>query len=382
MTKKILVVVSSLNVGGTENHIEQVFSALNREQYRVIVYTTHQRGVRADALAAKGVTIYSSRLAEFFHHFGKLGRLCAYVAAVNRLIIVNLWYRPDIVHCYLPGPYLLGGFCARLTRRPYLIMSRRSMNYYQKKYPRLAKQERRLLKKTCRILANSKRVFNQLIEEEKVSKEKLRLIYNGLDISTYQKQSDFVDLRQSLNIMEDALVITMVANLFPYKGHIDLLQALTLVKDRLPTNWLLLCVGRDEGCLADLYRYATKNNINANIRWLDQRDDVPALLSLSDIGVLCSHEEGFSNSVIEGMAAGLPMVVTNVGGNAEAVLDQQMGFVVPAKDSVALSEALLKLALNKALRRQMGTAAKERVQSEFSLDRCVKAYDQMYAELK
>lgn len=381
MPKKILVVVSSLNIGGTENHIQQVFPHLNNGHYQVAIYTTSQRGTMAKSLRAKGVKIYSSRLGAFFHRFGKLGRLCAYLFSTLKLIAINLWYRPDIVHCYLPGPYILGGFCARITRRPYLIMSRRGMNFYQKKYPRLAKHEKKLQQKTTRILANSKRVLKQLCDEEQIPEERLRLIYNGLDLVKYKKQTPSPELRQALRISEDAFVLVIVANLFAYKGHIDLLKALAGIKDQLPEDWVLLCVGRDEGCLQALCDYAAESELSSHIQWLDQRDDVPKLLALSNIGVLCSHEEGFSNSVIEGMAAGLPMVVTDVGGNAEAVIDNEMGFVVPPKNPTALGEAILRLANDKQLRDRMGDAAMRRVQSEFSLDHCVDAYNKMYAEL-
>lgn len=382
MPKKILVVVSNLNLGGTENHIQQVFSKLNGDRYRVAVYTTHQRGAMANLLKAKGVKIYFSRLGEYLHRFGKMGRLGAYAISTWRLILVNLWYRPDIVHCYLPGPYIIGGFCARLTRRRYLVASRRGMNYYQKKYPLLSKQEKHLQKKTSRILANSKCVLNQLFNEEKVEKERLRLIYNGIDLSTYKKQPASSELRKSLNISESTLVLTIVANLFLYKGHIDLLKALVLIKDQMPNDWVLLCVGRDEGCLKTLCNFSSEQNIASHIRWLGQRDDVPAILSLSNIGILSSHEEGFSNSIIEGMATGLPMIVTDVGGNAEAVLNNETGFVIPPKDPNALAKAILRLAWDTDLRKQMGEAAQKRVTDEFSLEHCVAAYDQMYLELE
>lgn len=378
---KILVVVSSLNVGGTENHIYQVFPKLNSAEYRVAVYTTNQPGVMAKKLQKKGIKIYSSKLSAMFHRMGKIGKLLAYAATILRLTWLNLVYRPDIVHCFLPGPFILGGFCARLTRRPYLIMSRRGMNYYQKRYPRLAKSEAALIKKTDRILANSKRVYDQLLHEENVPEDKLRLIYNGIEIAKYHKEIDSEQLKKTLRISDDAVVMTIVANLYAYKGHIDLLKALVSIKDNLPINWVLLCVGRDEGCLQGLCEYAAKNQITSHIHWLDQRHDVPELLAISDIGILCSHEEGFSNSVIEGMAAGLPMVVTDVGGNAEAVKDDETGYVVPSKSPGLLAKAILSMTHDASLRKKMGQAGFDRVKELFSLARCVDGYRSVYDEL-
>lgn len=381
MSKKILVVVSSLNVGGTENHIKQVFPNINGDDFKVIIYATHQRGVMAKFLEQNGVTVYSSRLAGFLHRFGRLGRMLAYVASTVRLFFITLFYRPHVVHCYLPGPYLLGGFCARMAACPHLLMSRRSMNFYQNKHPRLARYEHRLHKKTSLILANSKRVFNQLSEDEKIPDDKLRLVYNGIDLHRYQRQTPSIELKESLGITKNTLVMTIVANLFEYKGHIDLLKALVSIQSQLPKDWKLLCVGRDEGCLQRLSDYAEKHGISRHIQWLGQRDDVPAILSITDMGLLCSHEEGFSNSVIEGMALGLPMIVTDVGGNAEAVIHNKTGLVVPPKNPEALAAAILQLANDSELRQTFSLAAEQRVKDEFSLEHCVNAYQQIYAEL-
>ncbi len=373
--------MSSLNVGGTENHIRRIFPKLQGSSYQIAIYTTHQRGIMTQFLKAKGVKVYGSYVAQCLHRLGGLGRLCAYAVSVGRLLLLNLYYRPHIVHCYLPGPYILGGLCAYITRRPYLIMSRRSMNFYQKKHPYLAKWEQYLQRKTSFIVANSKRILNQLLNEEMVKRDQLRLIYNGLDVQSYRPCDPLVTTRSSLGISENALVMTIVANLFFYKGHMDLLKALVLIKKRLPKDWILLCVGRDEGCLQSLCNYAIQHDIALHIQWLNQRDDVPALLSISNIGILCSHEEGFSNSIIEGMAAGLPMVVTDVGGNNEAVIHNETGLVVPSKDPKALGQAILQLIENKTLREYMGRAALRRVEAKFSLDSCLNAYRQLYAEL-
>jgi glycosyltransferase involved in cell wall biosynthesis len=110
-------------------------------------------------------------------------------------------------------------------------------------------------------------------------------------------------------------------------------------------------------------------------------EDVGPCLAAADIGVLSSHEEGFSNAVLEGMAAGLPMLVTDVGGNAEAVLDGEHGHVVPARDPSALAARLVALALDPAQRRRFGAAAKARAQDCFSVDACVSQYLQMYRKL-
>ena len=118
------------------------------------------------------------------------------------------------------------------------------------------------------------------------------------------------------------------------------------------------------------------------MRFLGQRLDVDRLLQAADFGVLPSRaNEGFSNAILESMRAGLPMIVTDIGGNAEAVVDGETGFVVPPADPSALAAALLRLAQHPDLRRKLGAAGRERVRTVFTLDACVANYRALYDEL-
>jgi glycosyltransferase involved in cell wall biosynthesis len=149
----------------------------------------------------------------------------------------------------------------------------------------------------------------------------------------------------------------------------------------LPPSWTLLCVGRDDGIGSSLIDLARELSIDAHIRLLGSQSDVSALLASADVGILCSHEEGFSNAILESMAAGLPMIVTDVGGNAEAVLDRETGYVVPPRDPAALGAAIVALAANADLRKQMGATGRRRVETHFSITRCVEDYDNLYCNL-
>jgi len=120
--------------------------------------------------------------------------------------------------------------------------------------------------------------------------------------------------------------------------------------------------------------------IGDNVRWLGARMDVAACLAAADIAVSASHEEGFSNAVLEAMLAGLPLVVTDAGGNSEAVVDGVTGYVVPAHAPQELGAALLKLVLDDARRDEMGVRGKQRVIDQFSMTACLNAYEALYAD--
>ena len=129
------------------------------------------------------------------------------------------------------------------------------------------------------------------------------------------------------------MIGVVVANLIAYKGHRDLIEALALAAAKLPPAWQVLCVGADNDLRPELEALAAAKGLAGNLRFLGQRFDVGRLLEAADFGVLPSRaNEGFSNAILESMRAGLPMVVTDVGGNAEAVVDGRTGFVVPPAD--------------------------------------------------
>ena len=190
------------------------------------------------------------------------------------------------------------------------------------------------------------------------------------------------EARAALGLDADSLIGVVVANLIPYKGHRDLIDALALAAPKLPPSWQVLCVGADNDLRPELETLAAAKGLAGNLRFLGQRFDVDRLLEAADFGVLPSRaNEGFSNAILESMRAGLPMIVTDVGGNAEAVVDGETGIVVPPADPAALAAALLRVAQDPALRRKLGEAGRERVATQFTLDACVAKYRALYDEL-
>jgi len=163
------------------------------------------------------------------------------------------------------------------------------------------------------------------------------------------------------------------------KDHPTFLRAARRVYGELPHCSFLL-VGEGERMEA-LRTLAAELGLMENVYFLGRCERIADVLSVSDVCVLSSKAEGFSNAILESMRAGLPMVVTDVGGNAEAVVDGRTGFVVPPADPAALAEALLLVAEDPALRRRFGEAGRERVTTHFTLDACVAKYRALYDEL-
>ncbi len=285
--------------------------------------------------------------------------------------------RPDILHFFLPEPYLIGSLAAAGLGGMIRIMSRRSLAHYQQNHLLLAQMERYLHRSTNALIGNSSAVAAQLVQECG-HPEKVGVIHNGIELPPLPDRQARASCRREFGIPEDAFVIAVIANLIPYKGHADLFAAVASVRERLRGPWRLLLIGRDEGIGPKLQQQAQLLGIGANILWLGERTDPQAVLAVADLGTLPSHQEGFSNSLIEKMAHALPVVATRAGGNSDAIVDGESGHLVPIADPAALGAAIAALYEDAGLRARIGAAARLRVERLFTLEACVRRYLNLY----
>ncbi|MCW0234913.1 MAG: glycosyltransferase [Ferrovibrio sp.] len=376
MSYRLTIVIEALDRGGAEWHLLQVLPRLLGHNFEVEVFCLHHRGELAAEMQRRGILVHGSDVPQS----SLLVRIGHLLVRAVMLFFHLLRRKPEIVHFFLPAAYILGAPASVLARSRIRLMSRRSQNRYQKQMFWSGFIERQWHHRMSAVLGNSQNVIEQL-SEEGVPKSKLYLVYNGVDLSAFGRQIPQQVARDRLGLSGEALVFVIVANLIPYKGHADLLQAFAKIKEHLPQNWALLCAGRDDGIGSLLQDMVEELGLTQRVHWLGSVKDVPSLLAAADIALLTSHEEGFSNALIEYMATGLPTVATDVGGNPEAVLNEQTGIIVPAHNPAALADAILRLALDPSLRQKFGTAAQLLVRERYSLEACVENYVELYRKI-
>jgi glycosyltransferase involved in cell wall biosynthesis len=372
---RIVVVTSRLDVGGTERHIARILPALQQRGLDVLVYVMERGGPLEAEIAAQGVRVEGPSAGGMLH-----SSILHWPVATLALARWLRRERPDVVHFFLPRPYVFGSLAADFAGHRRRLMSRRSLTDYRDKYPLLGSIERLLHRRTFGILGNSRAVIEQLAPEVD-DPRKLALIHNGIELPSPVFAGGRRQIRDLLQIPDAALVVAVVANLIAYKGHRDLLAALALIKDQLPASWRLVAIGRDDGIGAELKVQAQGSGIAGNILWLGERSDVDELLSASDLFVLPSHQEGFSNALLEAMAARLAVIAIAVGGNSDAIVENETGYLVPPRDPRALAAAILALAKDVDLRRRFGEAGRDRIERHFSLRACVDRYERLYRAL-
>jgi glycosyltransferase involved in cell wall biosynthesis len=182
-----------------------------------------------------------------------------------------------------------------------------------------------------------------------------------------------------LGIPLEEPVVGLVARLdHRAKGHLELIQAMALLQGRHAFHALMVGGGRRQEEMRDL---AGSLGLGERVHFLGNRRDVPELLGAMDIFVLPSHSEGVSLAVLEAMAAGLPVIVSAVGGLPEIIHHEETGLLIPPKDAEALAGSLARLLENPDLAKRLGEKAREHIQEKYSLERLAQVVNAAYDEL-
>jgi glycosyltransferase involved in cell wall biosynthesis len=282
-----------------------------------------------------------------------------------------------IVHATDFNTNLLGLAAARLAGVK-CVVSRVDLGHLREGF---GAWHRRIEKLTSRgadlVCANAEAVRALCIRDEGCAPEQVAVVRNGIDLKRFDALAK--QPLQSALPERDGPRIAVIGNLWPVKGHRVLLEAAALLIKRFPTA-RFLCAGEGPE-RAFLEQRLRELGLASNVLLLGHRLDVPALLAACDAACLCSSAEGLSNAIIEAMAARLPLVVTDVGGNSELVREADNGFLVAHGDARALADRLSILLESEERRRAMGARGRARVEAELAIEKMRDAYGALYRGL-
>jgi glycosyltransferase involved in cell wall biosynthesis len=288
--------------------------------------------------------------------------------------------RVDILHAHQYGPFFYSLMARRLYRQPPILFTEHGRHFPD--YPRQKRiwANRLLLEKRDRVVAVGEAVRHALIANEGISAARIALIYNGVDLSPYRKSGTDRDaVRKELGLQPVDFALIQVARLDYLKDHVTAVKTLERVTRRQPnTHLILIGTGEEE---SKIRQAIADRRLESSVKLLGLRTDVPRLLTAADCFLLTSISEGIPLTIIEAMAAGLPVVATRVGGMSEVVVDGTTGLLSPAGADESLAEHILSLASDPELRRRLAQAGKERAFKFFSEDRMNAAYQRLYQEL-
>ena len=212
------------------------------------------------------------------------------------------------------------------------------------------------------VFAVSEVVRQHCIEEDHIAPDRVQTIYNGLDLADWNTTPP---PRKS----KDKILVTTTGNIRHVKGHDIFIRAAAAIVPQFPNVCFSIAGGVLEPTYFEELRTLVRNlNLEDHFHFAGGITDLHEHLAAADIFTLPSRSEGFSNAIVEAMATSLPVVATNVGGNAEAVQDGVSGFIVPSEDPQALAAAIMQLLVDPARAEAMGAAGKQRVVEKFTVE--------------
>jgi glycosyltransferase involved in cell wall biosynthesis len=287
--------------------------------------------------------------------------------------------RTDLVVTYHHDADIWGAIVARLAGVPRVISSRRDMGYQLER--RHVWFYRLFSFLFDGFITVSDAVKGEIRRREWIRPEKIRTIRNGIQPGIYDRSFDVQEIRKRLGIDPSKTVIGTVASFRPIKGQLYLVDAVKELVDR-HKDLLVVFAGHDDCEYGRLVRKRIDEaGLHQHFIFLGERSDIPEILSVLDVFVLSSVHEGFSNAIVEAMAAGKPVVAPASGGNPEAIEHGKTGYLYAPCDSRSLAEMLQKLLCNKTLRTTMGYEGKRKVEHYFRREDMIRANEAYYISL-
>ncbi len=367
----ICQVVHSLHIGGAE----LLVSALSRElrsRFRFVFACLDGAGPLADQLRDEGHVVEvlnrqpgvdwrcTRRLAKFLHE--------EHVAAIH-------------AHQYTPFFYSL--LARGLGGQPPLIFTEHGRQHPDYRRLKRVVCNRLLLRPRDRVIAVGEAVREALIKHEGIPASRVEVLCNGVSLDPYRAVASDPMLRtavrRELGLGESDFVVVQVARLNELKDHATAARAIARAAQQAPNiRWLVVGDGEQRGTLEAAIR---DNGIGSVTQLLGTRRDVPRLLAAADACLLSSISEGIPLTLIEAMAARLPVISTDVGGVAEVVVPEITGLLAPAGDDATLAQHLVRLATDRALASRLGRNGAARAEDLFSFERMANGYAAVFEEV-
>ena len=368
MKINVAQVALSMGTGGIENLILNICKKINKDRFNICVICLDYGGeLLADLKKCDVRCLVEQRRP------GMDWRLILRLATLFREM------QFDIVHSHNQASCFYAGFAAFLADVPVSIVTEHSRHNIDSRLIR--RVEKRIL--SCfqsKWVTVSNELAELSIRKDYVNSGKIKVITNGVDPQKFSSvnKADINAVKKRIAINRANMTIIMVARLAKIKNHVMMIHALSILKNDFP-DLTLLIVGDGE-CKQHLMKQANDLNLSCNIRFLGTRTDIPELLALSDIFVLCSHSEGFPLSLIEASAANIPVVITKESNRAGFITNQKNGTVVQGNAN-SLAAGIKKNIVDRSQAKRMAFLAQQDVFENYSLLATVNQYEELYDNL-
>lgn len=363
---KVLRVVIGLHLGGVQQGVKNLCRLLDPERYQPIVCALENDGTVGREIARDGFEVIV---------LGLKGR------AVRPRIVFELARLMrsrsiDIVHGSAYHPSLFSRLAGLVARVPILINHEHVIIHHRQAHRALINHW--LGRLTQAQIAVSQAVRQQMVSWYHLEPQKVEVIYNGVRPEFFQVRAWREASRRKLGLDPETKVVGIVSRLHLEKGYESLFAGLEGLKSRFPLKVLVAGTGPHEGEIREL---AARRSLGETVEFLGYRRDIPELLAALDVFVLPSIKEGFSNSLLEAMAAGLPVIVSDHEPHLEAVEPGVSGLAFPQQDASGLGRCLAEVLAHPDLAVKLGRAAQARVAAHFTVEQFGRRVQGLYDRL-
>ena len=366
-SNSLIFVITGLAVGGAETQLVRVATRLKKRGWDVRVVTLMPPRAYVDVLEQAGIPVATLGIHDKRPPLRPIWQLAR---------IIREW-KPDIIHSHMVHANILVRIVRPISFAKVVISTAHSIN----EGGRLRDWLYRLTDPLCDLTTHVCEAGAQrYVRERIVPPHKMRVVYNGVDVEQFRPDGQRRERMRRETQIDNHFVWLAVGRLEVPKDYPTLIRAFARISD-VREDTLLWIVG--EGPLRrQIERLTREVGLQKQVFFWGVRPDVPNLMNAADGFVMSSAWEGLPLVLLEAQACGLPAVVTNVGGNAEIVVQEETGFIVPPQNPTVLAEAMLRLMnLPDEIRQQMGTLARQRVEQQFSLESVVTQWENLYYEL-
>lgn len=368
----ILYLIDEIKVkGGTEKHLFELTTGMADAGFRVSVFTLAEGEYAREFRNNPKIEYQCIDVEKIYDLKGLMG-----IYRINRFIRQQ---KVTVLQTFHTASDLVGPIAARLAfQNVKVLSSRRDLGYT--KSSRHVKMQRYINHFIDGVLGNSSAVKRAVVLQENYPDEHINVIYNGIDTKPFQFDSTERKCNRDLmGFDKETILIGSVGNIRPVKGYDVLVESAAIVCRKFPAVQFLH-VGEGE-LKAQLEDRCNALGIDNNFHFLGATDNVPGFLSVLDIYVQPSRSEGMSNAILEAMAARLPVVATDVGGNPDLIEHCVTGLLTPVENCEALAERLIQLITQPQTRSELAERASQRVHDEFRMSCMIENYKRTYIEL-
>ena len=375
---KVLHLIEHLEVGGAERSVVNIVQSLDKNRFYSIVCLYRNMGSFADELREARHTVIFLRKNILTLHTPRLFKLpflllesAIFIFRLARLIRKN---EIDIIHSHMFSANLWGRLAALIGGRPGILTTEHTTSDWQRSTKETV-FNRLLAPLSNRVVVVSKTVAETVAKDQRIDSNKLVIIVNGVKLEDKNGHKR----EKSKGLPGTTPRIAIIAYLVPVKRHDLLFQALQICIKRIPQ--ISCCVIGDGPERNRLEQMVKDMNLTHKVFFLGERYDVKSLIPKLNLVVSTSDNEGLPMNLLEAMAAGIPVVATDVGGSSDLIETGKTGILVKAGDVQEMANGICNVLNNPELANEMGKQGMEKIKETYSLEKIIKIWEKLYEDI-